>query len=104
MAESDKDQANIEIPGGWKIRIIGHDIIIIALGFAFIYVAYSIHLQNQMEHDLIAKELRINTYILSIPEAERPRLIPPQEVFERMEMYQEYYKQQSKNKGRKPID
>ena len=72
------------LPGGINLTAKGKDLIVFILFvLLFVYITYINYLSSQ-DHNLIARELRINTYILSLPQDKRPELVPPREVWERM--------------------
>lgn len=84
---SNDGQVEVDLPGGFKTKIFGRDAIhLFILAGILGYLAY-INWNTAQDHQSIAKELRINTYILSLPQDKRPELVPPSEVYERMRIY-----------------
>lgn len=84
MVETTQEQLEVNLPGGIKGRLLGKRLIdSILIIILFVYLAYINYVAAQ-DHQAIAKELRINTYILSLPQDKRPELAPPTEVYERM--------------------
>lgn len=84
---SNAEQVEITVPGGFRTKVLGKDAIhLIILAGILGYLAY-INWNTAQDHQAIAKELRINTYILSLPQDKRPELVPPSEVYERMRIY-----------------
>lgn len=93
MAQTDGEAVEAQAPSGWRIRIIGHDIIIVLL-FAFIVVmTWTMFTSSTADHASIVRELRITSYILSLPPEKRPELYPPQEIYERTRQYQDWIKE-----------
>ena len=97
MAET-HEAVEAQAPSGWRIRIIGHDIIIILLFVFVIVMSWTMYNATTIDHQSIVRELRISSYLLSLPAEQRPPLFPPQEIYERTQMYKDWAREQEKNK------
>lgn len=99
MAESDSDQTvEAQAPSGWRIRIIGHDIIIVLLFTFIVVMSWTIYNSTMADHAAIVKELRITSYILSLPPEKRPELYPPQEIYERTKQYYDWLQENERTR------
>lgn len=97
----DNNAVEAQAPSGWRIRIIGHDIIIVLL-FAFIVImTFQMYNSSNLDHAAIVKELKINSYILSLPPDKRPELYPPQEIYERTKQYQEWKEEGDRQRNKR---
>ena len=86
MADTQRDEFQANLPGGFQVKIFGKEVVqVIIILLLFGYIAY-VNYIAQIDHLAIAKELRINTYILSLPQDKRPELVPPIEIWERMKI------------------
>ena len=83
-------------PGGWGVRLQGRDTIIIILlaaalasllwinyeGFRTIVAGQAVIVK---QHEASIEELQTMTYLLALPEGQRPRLAMPRSLRERLD-------------------
>ncbi|MSR15346.1 MAG: hypothetical protein EXR86_12440 [Gammaproteobacteria bacterium] len=84
----------IDAPGGWHGRLWGKDLYEVLLGVLFflalafgVYATRMMHEDHELikiQHQELQKELKIHTWLLSLKEADRPEMMAPEGIGERV--------------------
>lgn len=88
-------EVSVQAPGGWGMRLVGRDAILMLIaavaGAGILWINYQGFTTLTKQHvDLVDKqqellsELQVMTYMLALPEAQRPRLAMPRRLRERL--------------------
>lgn len=76
---------NVSVSGIYTIIILLLCLFIVAIG----YMAIQSFTTLRLEHGQLMAEMKVQNFLLSLPEAERPRLIPPPGFYDRVDRRRE---------------
>lgn len=77
-----KDEMSLTGPGGISAAIKGPNIILVFLFACFVLITLYL---NYRDHQALLDEMRIQSYLQSLPLDRRPPLNPPNSLWERMQ-------------------
>lgn len=100
MANGDENGVSAEHPIFGKYKIFGQQsLIIIVLAVALGAITWTVMLALHSlsdEHKTLGREMRIQSYLLSLPPDKRPELVPPDDLWERMAGFEIYKRERLK--------
>lgn len=70
-------------PGGWRGKIFGRSLMPV-LTFILATAVFFYAIVSSKEHEAILSEMQIQTWLISLPSENRPRLIMPQGLSSRV--------------------
>jgi hypothetical protein len=70
----------ITAPGGWKGKAVGRHLWQVIVGLALGFFIW----QSNIEHKDMLREIQIQTWLLSLPQDQRPLLIMPEGIKDRL--------------------
>jgi hypothetical protein len=71
----------LRMPGGSQVTVTGHSVVLVVIFLAGLIVLGFI---NGRDHTAMVKELKVMSWLLSQSPENRPELMPPPEVAERL--------------------